>query len=202
VPSAVTSTETPAGATPERSETGSSVRSFETKRGRCLVDGRYLRLEESTAGYLRNLYEGYWVDGTRRTRLVFALTFFGFGYPVAVLANAVFGSGPVVDSTTLVVLGGAGGVALAVTAYRRVVRGYTTADRIPLSAVTGASVTRGTKGLTRPRVTVVYDDGGRTRRRAILLPSLFLPDGEERYSQAVRVLGAADVPVRRESDTG
>ena len=57
-------------------------------------------------------------------------------------------------------------------------------DRIRLDAIEQVSATDGTKGLTRPRLVIIYTDGGTTRKRRVNLPSLYTNGGETVYEQA------------------
>ncbi|MDS0294091.1 hypothetical protein [Halogeometricum luteum] len=180
-----------AGARPQSAETEwPRVESFRIKDGRCLVDDTYLHVESSYWGYYRNLYEDYWSAGWFGKVAFLSVTFvvpYGlwslarllrdpFGWP----ALAAFGA------IALIALFGI---------YRRVVRGYTAASRIPLADVRVVETNRGMKGLTQPRLLVVYDADGATRRRYLALPSLYATDGEERFREARRVLGRAGLRV-------
>lgn len=174
----------------ESGSEGPTVRSFRTKRGRCVVDDTYLHVEESYWGYYRNLYDDYWAGGWFGKVVVVGTAFvplYGLWAAYRLLSEP-FG-------TPALVLGGLVAAFFAFSAYRRVVRGYTSASRIPLRDVRAVRTNRGSKGLTRPRFLVEYDADGATRRRYLMLASLHTPDGEERFEEARRALDAAGLPV-------
>ena len=88
---------------------------------------------------------------------------------------------------------------LLVAAYQRFVRGFTTDDRIPLSAVRAVAFVEGAT-VTRPRFVVRYDRGGRERRPYVELPGLYTPDGEEAVERELDAFAAAGFDVRADGD--
>ncbi|WP_363463765.1 hypothetical protein [Halogeometricum borinquense] len=172
-------------------ERGDSVRSFRTKRGRCLVDDTYLHVEESFVGTYRNMYD-YWSSGWVG-RFVFLAAMFA---PLYGLGTALWVTREDPLGTPALIFLSAIGVFVIISAFRRIVQGYTSASRIPLADVRTVTSNRGTKGLTSPRLLVEYDADGATRKRVLMLPSLYTSDGEERFEEAQRTLSAAGLDVK------
>lgn len=157
----------------------SSVDSFAVKSGSCRFEDGALLFDTSRLGYIRNLYEGYWREGGW-----YRLLFLGYVLaPVFGLVSLALGydeTGPVawyVLAAVVVAL-------LGVWAYQRFGRGFTSVDRIPLDAIESVEAVEGTRGLTRPRLVVTYCEGDERRRRYVLLPSTYLPDGEDAFERA------------------
>lgn len=163
-----------------------NVDAFETKRGWCVVEDDGLRLQGSTFGYLRNLYGGYWQRGSRRQRLLFAVT--AVGLPLGIV-------GAVLSGPSLPALAVALAAYLAFAAYQRVVRGFSADDWIPLSAIEDVRAVSGSTGLTRPRLVVRYRAAGNERRRYVMLPSRHLPGRGDALERAVALLRERGVPV-------
>ena len=158
-----------------------SIHRFETKRGHCRFEDDALVFDESVRGYVRNLYDGYRRSDEWWGKWVFLA--YVLAIPIGLFSLAAGGSEIGDPSLTfLALLVGAYGLLYA---HQRFVRGFTNADRIPLDAVTAVSLTRGSKGLTRPRFVVAFEDGDERRRRYVLLPSLYLSHAEETLERAV-----------------
>ena len=146
---------------------------FPTKRGTAYFTEEAVRFEESFLGYLRNLYSEYWKGGTYWKMSVF----FGYllAYPVGVWAVwNVYRRGGYVSVLALT------GV-LAAAVLLDYARGFRSPDSIQLDAIEDVSATRGSKGLTRPRLLIRYSDEGSTYRRRVNLPSLYTSEGEDTY---------------------
>jgi hypothetical protein len=153
-----------------------SENSFPTKRGRAYFTEEAVRFEESFLGYLGNLYSEYWKGGTYWKMSVF----FGYllAYPAAVWGVwNVYRRGGFVS--VLAITG-----ALAAAVLLGYARGFRSPDSIRLDAIEEVSATRGSKGLTRPRLVIRYSDEGSTYRRRVNLPSLYTSEGEETYEHA------------------
>lgn len=157
---------------------------FPTKRGECRLEAGTLVFEESLYGYLRSLYAGYWRSDAWWRKLLFV------GYllvPVFAVGSLVFGEWtPLTVGVFLTLLAGL----LAVAAYRYLVRNVRRATAIPLDSLREVTATRGTKGLTRPRLRLTYVAAGETYRRDVLLPSLYLPHGDRAFADAVALFEA------------
>ncbi|MFB6101324.1 MAG: hypothetical protein ABEJ73_02020 [Haloplanus sp.] len=156
---------------------------FRTKRGRCHLDDDALRLDSSLGGQLRRYREG--------SRLVFwsyiGILVVGFGFLVAKLLAG--------DVRTTVLTVGAVGAVVAVARASNYLRGFTSADEIPRDAITHVTAVRGTKGLTRPRFVVTYEADGETKRRYVMMPSLWLSYGEAEFGRATEVFRRVGIPV-------
>ncbi|WP_251343880.1 hypothetical protein [Haloplanus halophilus] len=160
--------------------------SFRTKRGRCHLDGEALRIDSSLRGQLRRYREG--------SRLLF-LSYLGLLAVAAgfVLANLLAG-----DVRTLLLAGGAAAAVVGVARLSNRLRGFGTPDEIPLDAVERVTAVRGRKGLTRPRFVVTYAVDGETRKRYVMMPSLWLSYGEDEFRRATTLFADAGIPVRED----
>lgn len=156
---------------------------FETKRGECRIEDDRLVLDESAVGYLRNLHAGYWQADEWWRKAIFAG--FVLALPVGVASVATSISGGEFDAMAAAIGGGAVlAVFGVITMYQRVVRGFTSRSTIPVETIEAVSFTRGTKGATRPRFVVTFDDGGDRRQRYVLLPSQYMPQTERVIAEA------------------
>ncbi|ESP88788.1 hypothetical protein [Candidatus Halobonum tyrrellensis] len=168
------------------------ARRFPTKRGECVVGDDAVRIEGSRLGYLRNLRDSYWRSDEAWRKAVFLGIV--VGVPLGAL-NPLFDG---VDRFDLYVYGATAALVAVLAGYQRLVRGFTTTDRIPLSAVREVALVEGTRGVTRPRFVVRYDDDGRERRRYVHMPSPYTPDGGEAVERGRAAFAAAGVGVREE----
>ncbi|MFB6109924.1 MAG: hypothetical protein ABEJ60_03495 [Halodesulfurarchaeum sp.] len=153
-----------------------SIESFPTKRGTARFTEEALHFDESVVGYIRSLTHEYWQGNTRWHTGVFVgyafALLFGLGWTISTIR-----SGAVLHLAVVVgLLAGLWSVDYA--------RGFRSPERIRLDAIEGVSATRGTKGLTRPRLVVTYTDGESTRKRRVNFPSLYTSDGETAYERA------------------
>lgn len=151
----------------------SSDKTFPTKRGTVHFTDDAVQFDESFVGYLKSLYLEYWKDDTWWKMSVF----FGYllAYPVGVWAVwNVYRRGGFVS--VLAITG-----VLAAALLLDYARGFRSPDSIQFDAIEDVSATRGSKGLTRPRLVIRYSDGGSTYRRRVNLPSLYTSEGEETY---------------------
>lgn len=160
-------------------------RGFRTKRGKCVVEDGVIRLESSMAGYLRHLWHG--------NRLLFLFFMAGVVFAPAVLLLQVV-AGNVSPAPLLL---GAFLVLLVLLAVRVVysLRGFTRDNEIPVDAVERVVAAGGTKGLTRPRFVVEYEEDGETRKRYVMMPSKWLSFGEEEFGKAKEVFGEMGLEV-------
>lgn len=141
-------------------------------RGRCeLVDGE-IRLQSSTVGYLRRLYEG--------GKAWFLVTLASLAYGVGAFGYMLWVRDWRLLGFTL------GTVALLVL-FQRVYgrfRGLTTDDLILLSAVESVEAVPKSNVFSRPRFVVRYRRDGETVRRRVLLPLRSLSYTAETYDRA------------------
>lgn len=165
--------------------------SIRTKRGWArFVDGR-IEFEESMPGYARALVRDYWDGGSRGQRAIC------LGYAFAALYGLGFFALELSQGRWLlpaVVVG-----VLVVTWLVGRFRGFRSVDSLDLDRVQSVTATRGSKGLTRPRLVLSdrTDDGPRKRR--LLLPSLYAVDGETAFERAVAAFEVRGVPVTGDS---
>lgn len=189
-----TSTSAADGETPGRDSGGgddaADARRFPTKRGECVVGDDAIRVEGSRLGSLRNLRDGYWRSDDVWRKAVFLGTV--VGVPLAVVNPLLDG----LDRFDLYVYGAAAALAALLAGYQRLVRGFTATDRVPRSAVREVALVAGTKGLTRPRFVVRYEDDGRERRRYVQMPSRYTPEGDAALDRARAAFDAAGIDVR------
>ena len=153
-----------------------STNSFLTDRGiATLVDGE-LMFEESWTGYVRALYDRYWRDGrgTQKAMII--------GYALASLSALVFLASVVLRQEVFLIATVVGAVALTWSLDRA--RGFRSADRISLSAISDISVASGIQGLTKPRLVIRYTDDGHCRKRRVTLPSKYATNGHTAYTRA------------------
>lgn len=75
------------------------------------------------------------------------------------------------------------------------VRGFTDDEEIPLDAISHVTAVPGTSGLTRPRFVVVYERGGTTKRRYVMMPSRWLSYGDNEFKRAKNAFRDAGVEV-------
>jgi len=160
--------------------------SFRTKRGRCHLDDGRLRLESSLRGQFRRYREG--------NRLLFYTAVAG------VLASIGFVVGKLLagDLRTLLLVGVIAVLVAGIARASNYLRGFTTADDIPLAAIEYVRPVRGTKGLTRPRFVVAYTVDGDTRRRYVMMPSLWLSYGEAEFRRATETFRDAGLTIRED----
>jgi len=157
--------------------------SFRTKRGRCHLDGDTLRLESSLRGQWRRYREGGRLPALLMAGAVLA--------PLVVVVSALVTG----DTRTLLLFVG---VVVGVVVLGRLsnhLRGFTAAEEIPVDAISRVETKRGTKGLTRPRFVVVYDADGETKRRYVMMPSLWLSYGEAEFRRAKETFRDAGIVV-------
>jgi len=157
--------------------------SFRTKRGRCHLDGDTLCLESSLRGQWRRYREGGRLPALLMAGAVLA--------PLVVVVSALVTG----DTRTLLLFVG---VAVGVVVLGRLsnaLRGFTTAEEIPLDAISRVEAKRGTKGFTRPRFVVTYEAGGETKHRYVMMPSLWLSYGEEEFRRATETFRDAGIVV-------
>lgn len=150
--------------------------SFPTRRGTVSVTQNAVHFDESMLGYFRSLYSQYWQQDEWWRKGIFAgyvfALVYGLGWVISTIRRGdVFLSAFVVGLV----------IALWLVNY---VRGFRSPDRIPLSAITAVSATRGTKGLTRPRLVLTYRAGESTYKCRVNLPSLYTTAGESAYERA------------------
>ncbi|WP_435101726.1 hypothetical protein [Halarchaeum sp. P4] len=153
-----------------------SVESFPTKRGRARFEDGIVVFEESVRGYVRSLYRGYWRSDAWWRKAMFA------GYVVAWVAAIAWVLTAMRHDLLLVA---AGLLVLAALWVIQYLRGYRSPDRVALDDVADVSVTRGSKGLTRPRLVLTYRTGDGRYKRRVNLPSRLTPNGDEAYKRAV-----------------
>jgi len=156
-----------------------SAESFPTKRGTARITDGAVHIEESFSGYLQSLYAAYWKGDTWRQKAIFG------GYILAIS----FGAWEVVSMIRRgngLLIGSIVGLFILLWGLNYA-RGFRSPDRIPLDAIETVSATRGTKGLTRPRLIITYTDGESTAKRRVNLPSLYTTRGEAAYEQAQAV---------------
>jgi len=90
------------------------------------------------------------------------------------------------------------GVVVAVVTLGRLsnyVRGFTAETVIPTEAIDHVTAKRGTKGLTRPRFVVAYEANGETKRRYVMMPSLWLSYGDAEFRRAKATFRDAGIAV-------
>jgi len=160
--------------------------SFRTKRGTCHLDDGILSLESSLRGQFRRYREG--------NRLLFYTSLLGYLTVVGFVAVELLAG----DLRTLLLVGGAAALVVLVARASSYLRGFTRTEEIPLNAVEYVRPVRGTKGLTRPRFVVVYAADGDTRRRYVMMPSLWLSYGETEFRRAVEAFREAGLTVRED----
>lgn len=159
---------------------------FRTKRGHCIIRDGNLELESSIVGYLRHLRNG--------NRLLF------WGYvlaPISVASLVIIQlvSGDISPLTLLL----AAAVFLAVLLILRLInqlRGFNNDKKIPIKNINRVVAVGGTKGLTRPRFIVEYENESGTGKRYIMMPSKWLSYGENEFMKAKRVFQELGVPVQ------
>lgn len=148
-----------------------------TKRGQAwFVDGT-VRFDESIAGYGRALLRDYWRGGSRGQRAIVVGYLFAILYGLGVLAWEL---GHARWRLPGLVVG-----AVVVGALIGRARGYRSVDALDLARIESVTATRGSKGLTRPRLVLTFRTDGGTRKRRLLLPSLYAVDGDEAFERAV-----------------
>lgn len=153
------------------------IDSFPTKRGVATFQGGLLVVDESFTGYVRSLYQSYWASDAWWRRMVFVGFALWLLFAVGWLVS-VFLRGRILLLAVAVLL-----VAVARIAYYA--RGFRSPAHIPLDQVESVTATRGVKGLTRPRIDLTYLEGESTHKRRLNLPSLYTPDGEAVFEQAI-----------------
>jgi len=153
-----------------------STNSFPTDRGTVAVVDGELVFEESQVGYLRSIYDGYWRGARWAQKAIL------FGYAFASLSALVFFVSAVWRRRVFLIATVGGTVALMWILDR--VRGFRSADRIPLSAVSKVSLVSGKKGLTKPRLVIKYTDDNKRRKRRVNLPSQYATNGHTAYTRA------------------
>ncbi|WP_049936794.1 hypothetical protein [Haloplanus natans] len=156
---------------------------FRTKRGRCHLDGDWLRLESSLRGQWRRYREG-----GRLPALLMAGTVFGV---VVILVEALLTG----DVRRLLLMAGVVVALVAVARLSNYVRGFTAAEEIPVDAISHVTAKQGTKGLTRPRFVVTYEVSGETKRRYVMMPSLWLSYGADEFRRAKAAFRDAGIAV-------
>lgn len=161
-----------------------------TKRGSARFDDGSLQFEESVLGYGRALVRDYWHGGSRGQRAIVVGYLFGVLYGIGVVAWRL-GNGrwrlPALV-VGVVVVGWLIGYA----------RGYRSVDSLDLDRIESVSATRGSKGLTRPRLMLRFRTDGDSRKRRLLLPSLYAVDGEAAFERAVAAFEARGIDVARD----
>lgn len=158
--------------------------SFRTKRGWCHLDGDRLRLESSLRGQFRRYREG--------NRLLFYTAIAGVLAGIGVVVDKLLAG----DLRALLIVGGGAALVAGVARVSNYFRGFTTADEISLAAIEYVRPVRGTKGLTRPRFVVGYAVGGDTRRRYVMMPSLWLSYGDTEFRRATEMFRDAGLTIR------
>jgi hypothetical protein len=153
-----------------------STESFPTKRGTVRITDDAVHIDESFSGYIQSIYTEYWKSDTWRQKAIFT------GYILA-FAFGVWGIVSLIRSGDYLLIGTIGGLLILLWGVNYA-RGFRSPDRIPLTAIDDVSATRGTKGLTRPRLIITYTNGKSTARRRVNLPSLYTTRGETAYEQA------------------
>lgn len=154
--------------------------SFRTKRGRCVfdTDAGELRLTSSWRGQFRRYYEG--------SKPLFALLVLAVVALLGFLATA--------DSQRLLLFAGVLVAVLVLSHAGNYLRGFSTADRIPLDAVVAADPVAG-NAMTRPRFVVRYETDGGVKKRYVMLPSRYLSYTDEEFETAKRLFREHGVPV-------
>lgn len=162
----------------------SAVESFNTNRGYVRVTDDALVFEESTTRRVRLLFESYWQNGNTVQKGTFVAIVFAPVYAFGLLLWQVQ-SGAVENSYVgvllLFVL-----VGIACLKLVDYARGFRSPDRIPLEDIETVSATRGSKGLTRPRLVITYTRGQQSYRRRVNLPSLYTPDAADQFERSLR----------------
>lgn len=158
-----------------------------TKRGHARFDDGVLRFEESVGGYARAMVRDYWGGASAGQRAILAGWLFAVVYCFVVLGWEL-GHGRWLLPTAVVVL-----VAAARLVGR--FRGYRSVDTIELTRIQSVKATRGSKGLTRPRLEISFRADGEDRKRRLLLPSLYAVDGESAFKRAVAAFEARGIDV-------
>ena len=162
----------------------STVDGFRTSRGRVRIADDAVVFEESAVGRFRSTFESYWQNGTRWQKGLYVMTIFGFLYSLSFLSWRILSgeaSPQFVGAVVLLVPIGIGLLKLVDYA-----RGFRSPDRIPLDAIETVSATRGSKGLTRPRLVITYTSGGKSYRRRVNLQSFYTPNGESQFERSLR----------------
>lgn len=167
-----------------REPRASTVDSFRTGRGEALVTDDAVVFEESAVGRFRSAFESYWQNGTRWHRGLYVTTIFGLLYSLGFLSWQIL-SGAVSPqfAGAVVLLMPVGIGLLKLVDYAR---GFRSPDRIPLDTIEAVSATRGSKGLTRPRLVITYTSGTNSYRCRVNLPSLYTPNGESQFERSLR----------------
>ncbi len=162
-----------------------AVERVPTSRGEVRLTDDAIVFEESAAGRFRSTFESYWRNGNRWQKGFYAATVLGLLYSLGSLSWRILSGAVSPQFGGAVVLSIVVGIGLLrVVDYAR---GFRSPDRIPLDAVETVSATRGSKGLTRPRLVITYTSGTNSYRRRVNLPSLYTPNGERHYERALRV---------------
>lgn len=158
-----------------------------TKRGRARFDGGSVQFEESIAGYVRAMVRDYWDGGSPGQRAILAGWLFAVVYGLGVFGWELAHGRWLLPAAVVVVVT----VARLIGYYR----GFRSVDRVDFDRIESVTATRGSKGLTRPRLTVTFrtDDG--TRKRRLLLPSLYAVGGEAAFERAVAAFERRGVDV-------
>ncbi|WP_435119533.1 hypothetical protein [Halolamina sp. C58] len=161
-----------------------------TKRGRArFVDGT-VRFEESTVGYLRALLRDYWHGGSRGQRAIVGAYLFAILYGLGVLAWELGHGRWRLPALVVGVVGVGWLIGRA--------RGYRSVDSLDLDRIESVAATRGSKALTRPRLVLTFRTDGGTRKRRVLLPSLYAIDGDEAFERAVAAFDDRGFDVARD----
>jgi hypothetical protein len=162
-----------------------AVERVPTSRGEVRLTDDAIVFEESAAGRFRSTFESYWRNGNRWQKGFYAATVLGLLYSLGSLSWRILSGAVSPQFGGAVVLSIVVGIGLLrVVDYAR---GFRSPDRIPLDAVETVSATRGSKGLTRPRLVITYTSGTNSYRRRVNLPSLYTPNGERHYERALWV---------------
>ena len=159
--------------------------SFRTRRGRCVVDGDEIRIEEGVRGHLRTVWEAYNGRASALTHVVASLLV------VSVVASAVLlnRTGDPWAVAFNVVFAVYGVLLVGVVVYVRYVSDEGT-ERIDSDDVVEIRAARGGGMASPPRFVVVHRVHGDVRRR-VVLPTAPGGDDGETYDDACRAFREA-----------
>ena len=165
----------------------STPETVRTKRGRARFGDGTIRFEESVRGYGRALIRDYWDGGNRWQRALLVGYAFGVLYGLGTFAWELAHGRWLLPAAVVT------GVAAAWLVGRY--RGFRSVDAIDLDRMGSVTATRGSKGLTRPRLVLTYRTDAGPRKRRLILPSLYAVDGEAAFDRAVAAFDGRGIDV-------
>jgi len=163
-----------------------------TKSGYFTQETGDIVFDEGVINYLKNLYRGYWVEGDSLHKLLLFSLVLSLG--LALFSIFLLSALSPLFYIVMVVSFPTG--LLSVVLFNQFFTNFTDDNRISINNIHFARVKKGRKFITGPKITFMYKEGRKDKKRAVDMPSLMEPKSEEILSDAKEFLRDYNIKVK------